>query len=74
MSDHFINGTAKANIYLSLLFRSIINHGIIPESMLLGTIVRIPKNRRGSMNDSSNYRAITPLELLPLLTVYTMSH
>ena len=59
MSDHFINGTPKANVYLSLLFKTIMNHGVIPESMLLGTIIPIPKNRRKSMNDSSNYRGIT---------------
>ena len=38
---------------------TIMNHGVIPQSMLLGTIVPIPKNRRKSMNDSSNYRGIT---------------
>ena len=59
ISNHFINGTAKANIYLTLLFRPIINHGSIPEPMLLGTIAPILKNSRRTMNDSSNYRGIT---------------
>ena len=59
MSYHFINSTAKPNIYLLLLVRSIINHGFIPKSMLLGTIVPITKKRRRSMNDSTNFRDIT---------------
>ncbi len=34
-------------------------HDISPESMLLGTMVPIPKNKRQSLCNSDNYRAIT---------------
>ncbi len=34
-------------------------HGIGPESMLLGTMVPIPQNKRQSLCNSDNYRAIT---------------
>ena len=31
MSDHFIHGTNKGNVFLSLLFQGMIIHGIIPD-------------------------------------------
>ncbi len=34
-------------------------HGLSPDSMILGTVVPIPKNRCQPMVDSNNYRAIT---------------
>ncbi len=34
-------------------------HGLSPDSMIFGTMVPIPKNRRQSIVDSNNYRAIT---------------
>ena len=58
-SDHFINGTAKLNIYLTFLFNVMLVHGFVPDSMLLGTLIPIPKNKRKSLNDSNNYRGIT---------------
>ena len=59
MSDHFINGTCRSHIYLSLLFQGMLMHAVVPQSMLLGTIIPIPKNKRKSLNESSNYRGIT---------------
>ena len=41
------------------MLNSLIVHNIIPHEMLSGTIVPIPKNKRKSLNDSSNYRSIT---------------
>ena len=35
-----------------------LNHGPILELMLLGTIIPIPKDKRKSLNDSSNYRGL----------------
>ena len=63
-SDHFINGTKKANVFLSLLFKAILTHGVIPDAMLLGTVIPIPKNKRKSLNDSNNYRGITLSSIL----------
>ena len=59
MSDHYKHGTVKCNVYMSLLFQAMLTHGVIPDSLLLGTIIPIPKNNRKSLNDSSNYRGIT---------------
>ena len=33
-------------------------HGYSPDSMILGIIIPIPKDKRTSLCDSSNYRAI----------------
>lgn len=57
-SDLFINGTPKLHVYLSLLLTSMLRHGQCSEGLLLSTLIPIPKNRRKSLNDSDNYRAI----------------
>jgi len=57
-SDHIIQGTEQLNIYLSLLFTSMIVHGTAPNSFKISTLIPIPKNRGKSLNDSNNYRAI----------------
>ena len=33
-------------------------HGYVPNDMLLSTVIPIPKNKRNSLNNSDNYRAI----------------
>ena len=63
-SDNFKNGTHMLNLYISLLFTCMLTHGIPPSGLLLSTIIPIPKNKRGNMSDSSNYRAIALSSLL----------
>jgi hypothetical protein len=57
-SDHFINAPFSFHVILSLLFNSMVVHGFTPQSMLLGTMIPIPKNRKKSVCNSDNYRAI----------------
>ena len=57
-TDHFINGTNKLYIMLSLLFSSMIVHGFSPDGLNISTIQPLVKNKRKSLNDSSNFRAI----------------
>ncbi len=57
-SDHLIHGTHNLYMMLTLLFNMMLVHGIGPKSMLLGTIVPIPKNMKKSLCDSDNYGAI----------------
>jgi len=57
-SDILINGCNELFVHLSLLFNIMLRHGQCPRNMLLTTLVPIPKNRKKSLNDSSNYRAI----------------
>ena len=60
-SDHIINGSPRLYVQLSLLFSSMLSHGYVPKDFLLSSTpgqVPIPKNRRKSLNNSDNYRAI----------------
>ena len=57
-SDHLINGSHSLFVLLSLIFNSMLVHGVAPDSMLLGTMVPIPKNKRQSLSNSDNYRSI----------------
>ena len=63
-SDHIINGTPRLYIYLSLLFNSMLSHGCVPNDFLISTLVPIPKNKRKSINNSENYRAIALSSIL----------
>ena len=64
LSDNFKNGTIKLNISISLLFSSMLTHGVAPGGLLLSKPVPIPKNKMGNKSDSSNYRAIAISSLL----------
>ena len=58
-SDNLINGSNKLFIMLSILFNAMLTHGFNPEDLLLYSIISIPKDNRGSMNSSDNYRDIS---------------
>jgi len=63
-SDHIMNGTPRLHVQLSLLFNSMLSHGYVPKDFLLSTLVPIPKNKRKSLNNSDNYRAIALSSIL----------
>ena len=63
-SNNIIHAPHKGFVFISLLFNSMLTHGVLPDEMLLGTITPIVKNRRKSVNESSNYRAITCSSIL----------
>ena len=54
MSDYIINMSL-----ITFVLNSLIVHYIIPHEILSSTIAPIPKIKRKSLNDSSNYRSIT---------------
>ena len=58
-SDHIINGSNKLLLLLSIMFNAMLTYGFNPEDLLLSTIISIPKDNRGSMNSSNNYRGIS---------------
>ena len=58
-SDHIINSSKKCQIYISLLFNSMLMHGYCPGDLLISNIVSIPKNPQGSLSSSENYRGIS---------------
>ena len=57
-SDHLINGTPKLFNILCMLFNCMIRHGYTANDLLYSSIVSIPKNMRGSLCSSDNYRGI----------------
>ena len=63
-SNNIINAPHISYVYLALLFNSMLVHGVIPDGMLLGTIIPIVKNKRKSTCVSSNFRAITLSSIL----------
>ena len=50
--------------HLSLLFSVLLRHGCLPEGMLLGTMVPLPKGRRNNFSNSKNFKALTINSLL----------
>ena len=57
-SDHFINVIYKMFVYLSLLFNAMVFHGFSPDGFNIATIQPLIKDKRKSINNSCNVRAI----------------
>ena len=57
-SDHFMQGTHRLFVMITLLYSSMMLHGTIPTAMNISTLVPVPKNKMKSLNSSDNYRAI----------------
>ena len=58
-TDHFINGPERLFIMISILFNSMIIHGIAPSDFLIGTMIPIIKDHRKSCKKFDNYRTLT---------------
>ena len=58
-TDHFINGPDRLFIILSIIFNSMLVHGIAPSELLVGTMIPIVKDYRKSRKQSDNYRTLT---------------
>ena len=58
-SNHFIHGSNRLIVVITLLFNSMHIHGIAPDDLLLGTMIPLIKNSRESKQSSDNYRALT---------------
>ena len=58
-SNHFIYGSDRLIVMLTLLFNSMFIHGIAPDELLLGTMIPLIKESRASKQSSDNYRALT---------------
>ena len=56
--DHFVHGTHRFYVILSMLFTSMLPHGFSPISMILGTMIPIPKDKKKSLCNSGNYSVI----------------
>ena len=58
-SDHSIYCTRILYVLLTLVFNSMLVHGLSPDSMFVETMVPMPKYRRQFVCASGNFRAIT---------------
>ena len=58
-TNHFKAGSNRLNVILSLLFNSMLSHGLSPEEMNLGTMSPLIKDTRKSQQCSDNYRSLT---------------
>ena len=57
-SDHLKNVPHIFYVHLSLLYNAIVCHGHVPQLLLRGTVTHIPKDMKGRLSDSTNYRGI----------------
>ena len=57
-SNHITNASGRMHILLTLLINSMVIHGHWPPELLNSTILSIPKDNRGSLSNSENYRGI----------------
>lgn len=58
-SDFIINGSMKLFSMICSLFKCMLSHGFNPPDLLYSCIVSIPKDAKGSLNTSDNYRGIS---------------
>ena len=57
-SDHIIHAPHLLHVFLSMLFNAMLVHGMSPNSMIVGTMVPIPKCKYKELDNSDNYRSI----------------
>ena len=57
-SDHVVNSSRRVLVILSILMSSMLVHGYNAADLLSSTIISIPKDARGDMSRSDNYRGI----------------
>ena len=57
-TNHFLQGSTFLFDCLARLLNSLVMHGVAPDELLISTLVPIPKDKRKSLSNSSNYRAI----------------
>ncbi len=64
LCDHIIHAGDRLACYLVLIFTSMLHHGSLQASMLLGTMIPLPKGKCINLSCSDNYRAITLSSIL----------
>ena len=58
-SDHLINSSMKFKVILAIVTTTMLVHGYNAADLLSSTVISIPKNARGDMSKSENYRGIS---------------
>ncbi len=52
------------SVHIAMLFTARLKHGLTPNDMLSGTMIRIPKGRWAHLSTTDNIRAITLSSIL----------
>ena len=73
-SDALCYGSEILSKYLAILFQSALIHGFLPKDILCAKLQPIVKDKLGSKNDSSNYRAIGISSLFLKILDLTLLH
>ena len=68
-SGHVVNGSRRFLVILSILMSSMLIHGYNAADLLSSTIISIPKDTRGDMSRSDNYRGIALCNSICILFV-----
>ena len=63
-AEHFFNAPLTLFERVTCLFNAMLQHSVVPQQFLFGTIVPIVKDRNGSLGDPHNYRGITKSSIL----------
>ena len=71
-SDHFVYASHKYLVVLSMLMNGMLVHGYNADYMLKSTLVSIPKDVRGSLSDSDNYRGIALCSAICKIVYYAI--
>merc|ERR1712121_375112 len=58
-SNHLKHASDRLVVIITLLFNSMLSHGMAPDELLLGTMIPLIKDGRLSKQCSDNYRALT---------------
>ena len=61
MSDHIIHASDKFFVIVGMLINAMLTHGHNPSQLLNIVVKSIPKDMRGSLHSSNNYRGISQL-------------
>ncbi len=73
-SNHILYAPQSFNVHLSMLATAMTVHGYNAEDLLIGTIVSLPKDQRGNVCDSDNYRGICLCSCINKLLEWIMIH
>jgi hypothetical protein len=57
-TEHFVYADKSVNVFLALLFSSLLMHGYLPAKFMLSAVMPIVKNKTGDTGDKNNYRPI----------------
>ena len=71
-SDHFLNATDLVIFTLSQLLTAMKKHGIASLLVNIAVIKPIPKNKKKSLSDSNNYRAICKNTIISKIIDYVI--